>query len=318
MENEKSAIKLVLIDGEPDRARSVQQALAQQGVNSEVEIGPASETANIAGQSSDENSEQRQRHLIVELDRLRGLLLENQRLVTTGRLAASIAHEINNPLEAVTNLLYLLAQETGLTPQGRSFLTSAQTELARVAQISKQALQFNRETRHPVRLEACGLIEEVLSLYGRRAKEKRIEIRRDYRTERTLTALPGEIRQVVSNLVANAIEATAIGGAIRVRVRSGRLWSDEGQEGLRITIGDTGCGIPADVRRHLGEPFFTTKGQKGTGIGLWLSQDILKRYGGQLQLWSNTSEHRHGTVFSIFLPTNMRPIVVQTSRRVVA
>lgn len=315
MKKNKPAIKLVLIDGEPDRARSVQAALARQGMNSEVEIGASGETPD-SGQRRD--SDERQRVLVVELDRLRGLLLENQKLVTTGRLAASIAHEINNPLEAVMNLLYLLAMETGLTPQGRSFLTSAQAELARVAQISKQALNFNRETRHPVRVEPCGLVEEVLSLYSRRAQEKQIEIRREYRNDRTLTALPGEIRQVVSNLVANAIEATGPGGAIRVRVRTARLWSDEGQEGLRITIADTGCGIPAEVRQRLGELFFTTKGQRGTGIGLWLSHGILQRYGGQFQLWSRTSERRHGTVFSIFLPTNMRPIVVEPSRRVVA
>jgi signal transduction histidine kinase len=245
-------------------------------------------------------------------------MIENQRLIATGRLAASIAHEINNPLEAVTNLLYLLRGESGLTPQGRGFLVMAQSELNRVAQISKQALNFNRETANPVRVEPCSLLEEVLGLYGRRAEEKRIEIRREYRSDSMITAFPGEVRQVFSNLVANALEATSVRGRIRVRVRQTRLWSDAGQHGLRITIADTGSGIPAEVRRRLGEPFFTTKGQQGTGIGLWLSQTILHRYGGSLQVWSSTLKDHHGTVFSVFLPTNMRPAIVEPTHRDVA
>jgi signal transduction histidine kinase len=186
--------------------------------------------------------------------------------------------------------------------------------MTRVVEISKQALNFNRETANAIRVEPCGLIEDVLALYSRRAQEKRIDIRREYRTDSTITAFPGEIRQVFSNLVSNAIEATASEGRIRVRVSRARLWSDAGQEGLRITIADTGCGIPAQVRRRLGEPFFTTKGQKGTGIGLWLSQSILQRYGGHMQLRSSTLEHRHGTVFTIFLPTNLRPAIVESAR----
>lgn len=305
MQDEK-AIKLFLVDGEPAGERLVQQALEREGVQSEVSSLPRIEMGG-----EDEQPE-------LDLDRLRTLLIGNQRLITTGRLAASIAHEINNPLEAVTNLLYLLRGESGLTPEGRGFLVMAQSELTRVAQISKQVLSFNRETPHPVRVEPCALLEDVLGLYGRRAEEKRIQIRREYRSDSLITAFPGEIRQVFSNLVTNAIEATATGGRIRVRVREGSLWSDSGQKGLRITIADTGSGIPAQVRRRLGEPFFTTKGQHGTGIGLWLSHSILQRYGGSLHMWSSTLERRHGTVFSMFLPTNMRPAIVEPARRDVA
>lgn len=302
----ETAIKLFLVDGEPSGARRVQQALEREGVASQVDFIGAAQPGQFEDQP------------YVELDRLRALLLENQRLVTTGRLAASIAHEINNPLEAVTNLLYLIGMETGLTPQGRDFLITAQSELTRVAQISKQSLNFNRETPNPLPVEPCHLLEEVLALYRRPAKEKRIQIRREYQSGGTFTARPGEIRQVFSNLVANAIEATAPGGAIRVRVRAAHLWSDAGQQGIRITIADTGSGIPANVRHRLGQPFFTTKGQHGTGIGLWLSQSILQRYGGSLQLASSTSVHHHGTVFSIFLPTNLRPVVVETHERAIA
>lgn len=302
----ETAIKLFLVDGEPVGARRVQQALEREGVQSEVDFLLTSAPEEFKNQP------------YVELDRLRSLLLENQRLVTTGRLAASIAHEINNPLEAVTNLLFLLGMETGLTPQGRNFLATAQSELARVAQISKQSLNFNRETPNPLPIEPCNLLEEVLALYNRHAKDKRIHIRREYRSGGTFTARPGEVRQVFSNLVANAIEATGTGGAIRVRVRAAHLWSDAGQQGIRVTIADTGSGIPASVRHRLGQPFFTTKGQHGTGIGLWLSQSIIQRYGGVLQLSSSTSAHHHGTVFSVFLPTNLRPVVVETHERAIA
>jgi signal transduction histidine kinase len=303
---DERAIQLFLVDGEPWKERRIQQALERQGMQSEVSSIPRVEPRRDAGGPT------------LELDHLRDLLIENQRLITTGRLAASIAHEINNPLEAVTNLLYLLRSESGLTPEGRGFLVMAQAELTRVAQISKQVLNFNRETPHPVRVEPCGLLEDVLGLYTRRAEEKRITIRREYLSDSVITAFPGEIRQVFSNLITNAIEATAPGGRIRVRVRPARLWSDSGQRGLRITIADTGSGIPLHVRRRLGEPFFTTKGQHGTGIGLWLSQSIVLRYAGNLQVWSSTLDGHHGTVFSVFLPTNLRPAIVEPTQRDVA
>jgi signal transduction histidine kinase len=300
MNNEEKRMRLFLVHGEPDRQDKVQQA-----PEGEVQAVGAPVSSQDAGQA------------IADLERCRALLLENQKLVTVGRLATSIAHEINNPLESVTNLLYLIATEKGLTPQGRVFVATAQAEMNRVSQISKQALNFNRETPHAVRVEPCGLMEDVLALHARRAQEKGIHIRREYRTNSTLTAFPGEIRQVFSNLISNAIEATATGGSIRVRVSASRVWSDTGEEALRITIADNGCGIPTEVRRRVGEMFFTTKGQTGTGIGLWLAQSILHRHGGHMQLASSTSKHRHGTVFAIFLPTTMRPAIAQ-SKRVVA
>jgi two-component system NtrC family sensor kinase len=297
MSNEEKRMRLFLVQGEPDRSGKVQPA--RDG-----------EAQAVTTPASPQDVEQ----AIIDLERCRALLLENQKLITVGRLAATIAHEINNPLEAVTNLLYLIATEKNLTPQGRIFVATAQAEMTRVAQISKQALNFNRETPHAIRVEPRGLMDDVLALHGRRAQEKGVHIRREYRTNSTITAFPGEIRQVFSNLVSNAIEATAPGGSIRVRVSASRVWSDTGEEALRITIADTGCGIPAEVRRRVGEPFFTTKGEKGTGIGLWLAQSILQRHGGHLQLWSNTSKHRHGTVFTAFLPTKMHPVMFEPTR----
>lgn len=247
----------------------------------------------------------------VELDRVAAMLRENQKLITVGRLAASIAHEINNPLEAVTNLLYLLGEERGLPESARGYLALAQRELERVGQISRQTLNFSRETTGPVRTHLDDLMEEVLSLYSRRIAEKNLRVERQYDCPDEATVYPGEMRQVLSNLVTNAVEASSMRGRLRVRVRCARNWSDSGVRGIRISVGDNGSGISPEVQRRLGEPFFTTKGQRGTGLGLWVTRSIVHRYGGEIQLRSSVAPERHGTVFSIFLPTNLRPTVVE-------
>jgi len=242
-----------------------------------------------------------------EIDRTAGVLRENQKLITLGRLAASIAHEINNPLESITNLLYLLGEEKGLTPAVQNYLSLAQRELERVAQISRQTLNFSRETAGPVRSHIDALLEEVVSLYSRRIMEKNLRVERQYDCPVEAVVYPGEMRQVLSNLVTNAVEASSPNGRLRLRIRCTRNWSDPGVRGIRISVADTGTGIPPDVQRRLGQPFFTTKGQRGTGLGLWVTRSIIQRYGGEIQLRSSVDTRRHGTVFSIFLPTNLRP-----------
>lgn len=244
----------------------------------------------------------------VTLDQVTEVLRENQKLITLGRLAASIAHEINNPLESITNLLYLIEQEA--TGKNAEYLKLAQRELSRVVQISKQTLTFSRETAMPVRVQLPELIEEVLGLHARRIREKDLRLVRQYESYENITVFPGEMRQVISNLVSNAIEASSSRGRIVIRIRPARRWSRHGARGLRLSIGDNGSGIPKEVRDRLGEPFFTTKGQSGTGLGLWVTQSILGRYGGDLRLRSSTSPKRHGTVFSLFLPLNVRPLAV--------
>jgi signal transduction histidine kinase len=244
----------------------------------------------------------------VKMDQVAEVLRENQKLITLGRLAASIAHEINNPLESITNLLYLIEQ--GKPEDAGEYLKLAQRELSRVAQISKQTLTFSRETSGPVRVQLPELIEEVLGLHARKIGDKNLRVVRQYETHDAVTVFPGEMRQVFSNLISNAIEATAPRGRIVIRIRGGRRWSGRDGRGLRLSIGDNGSGIPESVRVHLGKPFFTTKGQSGTGLGLWVTQSIVNRYGGGLQLRSATSSARHGTVFSLFLPLNVRPVTV--------
>jgi two-component system NtrC family sensor kinase len=226
---------------------------------------------------------------------------QSQKLVTMGRLAGSIAHEINNPLESITNLLYLIAREQGLPVQAQKYLALAQAELKRVVEISKQTLTFSRETAQPTLLLMPDLLEEVLSLYTRRITEKNIHVQREYESHAQILAHPGEIRQVFSNLVSNSLEAMEPGGRLRLRVRDTREQNGQGRPGLRISVADTGTGIPQETRRRLGEPFFTTKGQSGTGLGLWVTQTILRRHGGTLRLRSRTGRD-HGTVFTVFLP----------------
>ncbi len=252
----------------------------------------------------------KQERLELELNQAYDALLENQKLVSVGRLAASIAHEINNPLEAVTNLLYLLGMETNLSEAGKSYVAAAEHELERVAQISKQTLNFHRETRLPVRIQPAELLEEVLVLYARRLEERGMEVVRQYWSDASFVAFPGEMRQVLSNLIANAIEATPVGGRLTLRVRRSRKWSDRGISGVRILVADNGCGIAAGTRQNLGELFYTTKGQRGTGLGLWVTRAIVKRYGGDIHIYSSTHPQRHGTVFSIFIPTNMRSLAL--------
>jgi two-component system, NtrC family, sensor kinase len=247
-------------------------------------------------------------HRPVELNQVAEILRDNQKLITLGRLAASIAHEINNPLESITNLLYLMEQSK--PEKASEYLKLAQRELGRVVQISKQTLTFSRETRGPVHAQLAELIEEVLGLHARRIGDKNLHVVRQYETCKPLTVFPGEMRQVLSNLISNSVEATSDGGHIVIRIRASRSWTGREARGLRLSIGDDGSGIPEAIRNHLGEPFFTTKGQSGTGLGLWVTRSILGRYGGNLRVRSSVSPMRHGTVFSVFLPFTQGTVTV--------
>jgi len=310
--NAEPRIPLVVIGMEGEESEAA-QAL-RDGVSDFVPLTQLGRLPAIIERALRERRESDKRERgRVELERAANVLRENQKLLTLGRLAASIAHEINNPLESITNLLYLMEIDDSSPQKSAEYLKLAQRELNRVVDISKQTLTFSRETSTPVRLHLAELIEEVLVLYGRKVADKDLRIIREYESSQAITAFPGEMRQVLSNLITNAIEASTRGGTLILRIRDTRKWSDVGVRGLRFSLADNGPGISPDVRRRLGEPFFTTKGQAGTGLGLWVTRSILSRYGGNLQLRSSTSENGHGTVFSIFLPTNMRPLAVAAS-----
>jgi PAS domain S-box-containing protein len=228
-------------------------------------------------------------------------LRKTEKLAAAGRLAASIAHEINNPLEAVTNALYLALTDTSLDPATRTYLLMAEQELARVAQVATQTLRFHRQSVAAGRVDVCAIMDTALALYGPRLEGCGIMVTRDYSTGETLLCRGDELRQVFSNMLSNAFDATRKGGRLWIRIRRSSMRRDGVRAGVRITIADTGDGIPAEVRRKIFEPFISTKDATGTGLGLWVSDGIVQKHKGRISVRSRTDE-RHGTVFSVFLP----------------
>ncbi|MGZ4890053.1 MAG: sensor histidine kinase, partial [Candidatus Angelobacter sp.] len=229
-------------------------------------------------------------------------LRKSEKLAAAGRLAATIAHEINNPLEAVTNLLYLLRIDDKWDDNARGYVTQAEHELARIAHMARQTLGFYRDTTSPHRMDLPKLVEGVLSLYLPRIQAKNIRLSREYDETVQVTGWAGEIRQVISNLIANAIDALPMEGTLRIRVHRSKALANSQRPGGRIVIADTGSGISPEHLKKLFEPFYTTKQDVGTGLGLWVSREIVQKHGGSITLRSCTLPGRTGTVFSIFLP----------------
>jgi PAS domain S-box-containing protein len=237
---------------------------------------------------------------ITERNRAADALRKTEKFAASGRLAGTIAHEINNPLEAITHLLYLLERNSSLDPQAQEYARLASEEVNRVAHIARQALGFYREAAAPVAVNISDLIDSVVHLYKAGAQNKGVTLEAQLETEATVPAYPGEMRQVFSNLVVNAVDAVDRGGTVKVRVKHGRDWRSKAL-GIRVLVSDNGPGIPPAVRKHIFEPFFTTKGERGTGVGLWVSEGIMHKHGGSMRLKSSTGE-RHGTTFSVFVP----------------
>jgi PAS domain S-box-containing protein len=243
--------------------------------------------------------------------RTRAALLANEKLAVAGRLAATIAHEIHNPLDSVANLLYLL--QTGSSEdEAKDFLMLAQSELARVTQISRAMLSLYRESRAPVPVNLKELLDGLLLLMERRFHELGVTVSADLPGDITVDGFPAELRQVFTNLLANAAEAAGQGGTVKVRVTSvaDELSEVPGREhiaGAIVEITDSGPGITPEVREHLFQPFFTTKGERGTGLGLWVSQGIIRKHAGTLTLYSPTEGPTHGTTASVFLAS--KPLI---------
>ncbi len=223
----------------------------------------------------------------------------------TGRLAASIAHEINNPLEAVTNLLYLIRGETDRTAV-EQYLTLADQELARVTEITKHTLRFYREPNQPVPVDVVGIVDSVLTLYGSRLLAAQVKVCREVPTEGVvIETSPGELRQIIANIVGNALDAMRVGGKLRIRVavetdwRGG--WEGRTRRRARLSVGDTGTGIAAELLPSIFEPFITTKGETGTGLGLWVTAELVKKNRWTVTVRSRCGEGARGTVFSILM-----------------
>ncbi|HVC91439.1 MAG TPA: HAMP domain-containing sensor histidine kinase, partial [Acidobacteriaceae bacterium] len=222
-----------------------------------------------------------------------------------GRLAATLAHEINNPLQAVTNLMTLLQGSAKLDEQDRVYATMVVEELDRVTELTRQSLSFFRESAAPKAVDIEEVLEGVLNLYGKRIEAKGITVRKQYLTSETINSYPGEIRQVFATLLVNAMEATKTGGTIAIRIRGSSHGNKPAMQGVRIVIVDSGVGIPAHEEVRIFEPFFTTKGEQGIGLGLWVAQGIVSRLGGSIRMRSSVRPGKSGTYFSIFLPSQM-------------
>jgi PAS domain S-box-containing protein len=238
---------------------------------------------------------------ITQRNKTEQALRTTERLASVGRLAATVAHEINNPLEAVTNLVYL-AREQAVQKEVRDYLARAEEELDRVSLLTKQTLGFYRETRGTSAVKLEGLIRPLITVFASRTRNKELEVDSEFRADPEIEAVPGEVRQLVANLLSNSIDAVDGGGRIRIRVSASTEKTGEHRPGVRITVADTGAGIPAPFRAKIFEPFFTTKKEIGTGLGLWVCKSIVDKHHGSIRLKSSTAPGKSGTSFSVFLP----------------
>jgi PAS domain S-box-containing protein len=230
-----------------------------------------------------------------------GALMRAEKLATAGRMAASVAHEVNNPLEGLTNLIYI-ARHSDEMDEIRELLSQAEAELGRIAHITRQSLGFYRETSTPAHFKPAAIVREVTTFYATRALSQGVTFTVSTNTDMEVLGIAGEIRQILSNLLANSLDACDKGATIRVEANPSADPRNPSRSGVRITVADTGCGIHTDHIGSIFEPFFTTKKDTGTGLGLWVSRELVEKHGGTLRVRSSTSDTRPGTVFSIFLP----------------
>lgn len=236
---------------------------------------------------------------ITEVKRAESALLKSEKLAAVGRLASSIAHEINNPLESVMNLIYLARHADPGSAAG--YLEMADQEIRRVSIIANQTLRFHKQASSPQATNAADLFTTVMSIYEGRLRNARVQVEKKFRTKEPVVCFQGDVRQVLNNLVSNALEAMPFGGRLLIRSRAGHNWKT-GQQGLILTIADNGSGIPKDVLKRIFDAFFTTKGTAGNGLGLWVCGEIVARHHGALRVRSCQREGRNGTTFTLFLP----------------
>lgn len=248
---------------------------------------------------------------ITERKQAEAALIKSEKLAAAGRLAATLAHEINNPLQAVTNIVSLLENSSSLSETERGFARTAETELKRVSHLTQQSLSFYRESVFPVAVDLAASIQVVLELYARIAEKKQIAISmRDSTQGATIHTYPGEVRQIFSTLLLNAMEAVSEQGTISIRIHRRLPGPGLAQAGLRVLIADDGIGIPAQNQKHIFEAFFTTKGEQGTGLGLWVADAIISRLGGSIKVRSSARPGKSGSCFSVFLPAQLPEVRV--------
>jgi PAS domain S-box-containing protein len=242
---------------------------------------------------------------MTERKRAEEALRLNDKLATIGRLAAAITHEINNPLDALANLLFLIQTDPLLPNSLKPHVASAITEVGNVNKIVNNTLGFYRNGGKPVSVRLSDVLDSVVVLLRPRSDEADVHIETRYDVDGEIIGIPADLRQIFANLVKNAIEATKPGGSLVLHVRHSTNWRTAAR-GIRVGVLDSGCGIPHQARTHLFEPFFSTKEDKGTGLGLWVALDLLTKQGASVQLRSRTTPGRSSTCFSIFFPDQER------------
>jgi two-component system, NtrC family, sensor kinase len=224
-----------------------------------------------------------------------------EKLAATGKLANAIAHEINNPLEALTNLIYLASSSSSME-EIKNHVSNAHEQLGRIARVTKQSLAFHRESERPIAINVGDLLGEVVSLFERTAALRRVRLILSRQAQVNICGFPGQLTQVFGNLIRNATEAAPPASEVVIRVRSIQR---SGHEGARITIHDRGSGVPEEIREKLFDPFFTTKELKGSGLGLWVSKTLVARHQGTIRFRSCQKDRKSGTTFEVYIPTAM-------------
>lgn len=292
---------LLTVSGERSRRRMLEQqplgnmVLLKRPVRTESLIS----TVRAALRSRRRQYEMRD-HLIAATEAAIALR-RSEKLAVAERLALSISHEINNPLTAVTNLLWLIEHSSSLA-QAKENAEIADQELARVAEIVTQSLRFYRDPGVPTVVRLEEVVDSALALYRARIASVEINVECDFRDCLPIVAMAGELRQVALHLIGNAVDAIGRGGSLKIRAANVRQHSDGSPQGVRLTIADTGSGISPVVRNSLFEPFVSTKEGTKAGLGLWLISQIVRKHGGTVQVKTRVRPPFSGTVFSVFLP----------------
>lgn len=239
---------------------------------------------------------------ITDQKKLQETLRMSERLAATGRLAHTIAHEINNPLEALSNLIYIVQGLESDGSKSQAYLQEASLELERISQITRQILEYHRDSKRPINVKANELIDSVLAIFRATIMSNGVKLDRRLSASRLISVQPGEMRQAFGNLVANALDAMGTSGG-RLMVRSfNSIEPRSGSRGVRIVFSDSGVGIPESEYARIFDAFHTTKGLKGSGIGLWLTSEVVRKHHGYIRMRSRTQGPYRGAMFDIFLP----------------